>query len=298
MTTALACALAFGSIAGASPAAADAPNLDRVPLPGSRPTWARAANRAGGIADDASIVLRVYLHTRDDDGLRAVADAVSDPASTQYREFLSADDVRARYAATDATVASVEQWLHAAGLRVVGVPTNHMFVEVEGTAKRVASAFGVRLGAYRVRGRVLRAADRNLSIPKDLDGVVSAVVGVDESQALMVPKHIADERPPRKPAPPSPGFRNARPCSAFWRELVDTTDPPYGGGFPSPLSYAPCGYTPRQLRSAYGLASVVNGGIDGSGVTVAIIDAFASPTIFEDASEYARRHDPSHPLQP
>ena len=62
------------------------------------------------------------------------------------------------------------------------------------------------------------------------------------------------------------------------------------------MPYAPCGYTPRQLRSAYGLTPVVNSGTDGTGATVAIIDAFASPTIFEDASEYARRHDPSHPL--
>jgi subtilase family serine protease len=75
---------------------------------------------------------------------------------------------------------------------------------------------------------------------------------------------------------------------------MDTTDPAYGGGFPNPLPYAPCGYTPTQLRSAYGLSSLVDGGNAGQGVTVAIVDAFASPTIFRDAQQYARNNDPAH----
>ncbi len=32
-------------------------------------------------------------------------------------------------------------------------------------------------------------------------------------------------------------------------------------------------------------------------MTVAIVDAFASPTIFDDASTYAQRNDASHPLK-
>jgi subtilase family serine protease len=49
---------------------------------------------------------------------------------------------------------------------------------------------------------------------------------------------------------------------------------------------------PGQLRTAYNEPS----GLDGSGVTVAIIDAYASTTILSDAQTYAQRNDPSHPL--
>ena len=38
-------------------------------------------------------------------------------------------------------------------------------------------------------------------------------------------------------------------------------------------------------------------GIDGSGVTVAIVDAYASPTIVSDATTYAQRNDPTHPFK-
>ena len=34
----------------------------------------------------------------------------------------------------------------------------------------------------------------------------------------------------------------------------------------------------------------------GSGVTVAIVDAYASPTIFNDAHQYSVNHDPLHEL--
>jgi subtilase family serine protease len=40
---------------------------------------------------------------------------------------------------------------------------------------------------------------------------------------------------------------------------------------------------------------VVAGGVDGHGVTVAVLDAFASPTIVNDITTYAHRNDPSHP---
>src|SRR5262249_14383246 len=100
-----------------------------------------------------------------------------------------------------------------------------------------------------------------------------------------------------KEEPPQPeGFRNAPPCSAYDGEAIDLSDPPFGAGYPSPLGYAPCGYTPGQLQSAYGLSEPIAEGVDGSGVTVAIVDAYVSPTLKADAQEYASENQPSQPL--
>src|SRR5262249_52267869 len=52
-------------------------------------------------------------------------------------------------------------------------------------------------------------------------------------------------------------------------------------------TYSPCGYTPSQFRSAYG---VDDAGYTGNGVTVAITDAYAAPTIESDANRYATDH--------
>ncbi len=80
--------------------------------------------------------------------------------------------------------------------------------------------------------------------------------------------------------PPPPAFVSAQPCSAYWgqKQATGFTNP-YGTGT---LPYAPCGYTPAQIKGAYGIS-----GYDGSGQTVAIIDAYAAPTIASDVNQWS-----------
>ena len=66
------------------------------------------------------------------------------------------------------------------------------------------------------------------------------------------------------------------------------TDKPAAYGKHQP--YAVCGYTPAQLQSAYGESSLIKQGIDGRGVTVAITDAYAAPTMLKDAQKYNEVH--------
>jgi subtilase family serine protease len=87
---------------------------------------------------------------------------------------------------------------------------------------------------------------------------------------------------------------NARPCSNFYGQVpaqfqadFKTPLPKFNG---KTLPYAPCGYQPAQLRSAYEAGSQYN----GAGQTVGIVDAYAAPTIEQDADTYATRHgDPA-----
>ena len=114
-------------------------------------------------------------------------------------------------------------------------------------------------------------AEERAQHPGGLAGTVQAIAGLDESAALV--------RPTSKPAAPPPAvFVNGTPCSTYW-DQIDTSTPANGTSLPniygSPTPYAPCGYTPQQVRGAYGVPS----GLTGQGVTVAIIDAYASPTI-------------------
>ena len=286
--TVAACAAIASTWVVASPVSAAS---NRVEIKGSHAGWAKAAARIGDVAK-SDISVRVYLRGRDDAGLEAVARSVSDPKSKSYRHFLSPADVHTRFGPAPATVDAVNAWLTGSGLQLLDRPANDAYVAATGTPAQIASTFGVRLGMYRVRAMELRAADTDLSVPASVAALVSGVIGVDQSESLMQPDHIAADPAVSQPT----GFANAPPCSEYWAQKLDTTDPAYGGGFASPLPYAPCGYKPAQLRSAYGLAATVDGGHTGASATVAIIDAYASPTIFQDASTYAQRNDPEHPL--
>jgi subtilase family serine protease len=78
------------------------------------------------------------------------------------------------------------------------------------------------------------------------------------------------------------------PCSHYWgdtRANLETTTPfPYGN---NDLPWFECGYTPEQLREAYGSNKVPE---TGKGVRLAITDVYASPTIVADVNRYAANH--------
>ncbi|RJQ89664.1 S53 family peptidase [Amycolatopsis panacis] len=285
----------------ATPAMASAQG--RADIPQSHPQWADPAAKVADTPPSSTVDFRVYLNLRDQSGAESAAQAVSDPHSPAFRRYLSPDQVRDSFAASDQTVSAVRNWLSGAGFHLGAVPDNRAYVTASGSADQVQRAFAVKLGKYSVKGQTLRAADKNLSVPASLSGAVLGVIGVDQATRLFKPDHTDGLTNPDTPvtqqaggpstAPPSKGFRNSGPCSAYYGEKTDTTDPAYQG---KQLPYAPCGYTPAQLRSAYGLDQAARLGADGKGTTIAIVDAFASPTIYADASEYARRNDPAHPL--
>ena len=288
MRRALTVVASLALVGGVLAAPATAVAQGRAVIPLSHPLWATPQAKVADSASSAKLSFRVYLTMRDQAGADAAARAVSDPSSSSFRQYLSPDQVRDRFAASDATVGAVRNWLSGGGFTVGDIPANRAYVEATGTTGQVEQAFGVDLAKYRVDGQVLRAADKELSVPAALSGDVLGVIGVDQATALLKPD-ITDGSP--SDVPPSAGFRNAPPCSSYYGEKTDTTDPAYHG---QQLPYAPCGYTPGQLRSAYGLDKAR---ADGSGTTVAIVDAFASPTLYSDAAEYAKRNDPAHPLR-
>jgi subtilase family serine protease len=271
------CALVFGAgSAGATP------GNGPVALAGSVPSWANSSAVTGAATGSSPVGFRVYLGWNDPNAVTALARAVSDPSSPSYGHYLTPQQFRQRFAPSQNDVNAVESWLRSQGFQVGYVPQNNHYVEAEGTVAQADAAFGVTLNEYTYKGMTLRAPSSALTIPSSLAGVVESVVGLDDSAALVRPDSVSN-------APPSFGFRNAGPFSTFWADNPGTF---LGETYP----WVPQGYTPPMLRGAYGIADSVAAGLDGSGQTVAIIDAYASPTIFQDAQTYSELNDPDHVL--
>ena len=89
---------------------------------------------------------------------------------------------------------------------------------------------------------------------------------------------------PVRAAGPNDAVPPRASCSAYWDQHEQVGPLAYGKtSFPTNN----CGYTAAQLRTAYGIQSTVAHHQDGKGVTVAIIDAYASPTIVSDTNQLA-----------
>ena len=203
-----------------------------------------------------------------------------------------------------AQVNSAIAWLKSQGFTVSGASRDRLTITASGTAGQVERAFGTNLENYRVGGHVLRLATTNMSVPASLgEGVVGAM-GVNEvlETPTTAPQGAATTNSPavsprQYPAPPA-GFVVDNPCSTYFGKSTTTLGgaglpPAFGGGYATTQPDAVCGYTPAQIRGAYGVNTTTD---TGKGVTVAIIDAYGSSTITSDATTYFTHEDASNPF--
>jgi subtilase family serine protease len=254
------------------------------------------------VAAASRVSFDLVLSLRNTAGAEELLQQVSSPGSAQFHQFLTDAQWEARFGPTPAQVGAVTAWLRSEGFSVGAVPGDRLFVPAEGSAAQVERAFDTTLGNYVVNGATVRLASGALSVPASLGAVVSGVAGVNEDLATPALANdsravrTAAVRPNQEPPPPA-GFRNPQPCSAYWGQKIDTTDnPALYAPYTSPLAYDICGYKPAQLRGGYGLNPLVSSGVNGSGVALAIVDAYDSPTLLSDAQLYFRLNDPAHPL--
>ena len=288
-------AVVAGGLAAAGPASA-APARKTVDPASS---WTAHAGSASSLPSTAQVSVKVWLSARNTAALKALVASVSNPHSANYGAYLSADQYRAQYAPSADEVSAVSSWLKGAGLGIDGTGPDNQFVAAHGSPAAIESAFAAGLRQFSVNGGSVTGPTAAVTAPTSVAAAVVAVTGLDTLAHQAHPNTISDDNNPDVPGTnqghrvdlgPAPGFVNAGPCSTSYGEKTDTTDTQPGGVPSSKLPYAVCGYTPAQLRSAYGVTA---SGLTGRGVTVAITDAFVSPTLQKDADTYATTHGDS-----
>jgi subtilase family serine protease len=191
-----------------------------------------------------------------------------------FQHYLTPQRVRSRFGPTAAQVSAVRSWLTSAGLSVTGV-TPH-YVAVHGSVGAAQRAFGTEEHHYAAQGGTRRAPAGALSVPSSVAGAVLGVTGLDDGTPTAAP---AETLPG-----PAPVTLRADPCSTYWGQK-QATDKPFTYNHVG--LWTQCGDTPQQIRSVYG---VDKSELTGAGVTVAVMDAYASPTIASDVAAYTKHY--------
>jgi subtilase family serine protease len=219
-----------------------------LPLAGLTDATPATASTAATTASTATVSgIRVYLEGADPQGLAAYATAVSTPGDADYQHYLTPQQYRARFGPTTAQTSAVEAWLTGAGLHITSA--NWHYITVSGDA----------------------AAVRSATVPADVASDMLTISGLTSTKAAATVSADA------QPAP-----INVGPCSAYYgQKKADNLPPAYG----TTLNWDLCGYTPAQLRSAYGVAG---SGFTGRGTTVAVVDDGTAPTLEQDLDSYSR----------
>jgi len=259
--------------------------------------WVGSAQRIGSADDRKQVPITAFLSFRNQAQLTALIAEQSNPRSLQYGKYLTPEEFRQRFAPLAADVATVKTALKKLGFTIEFTPDSGLFVQARGSVAQIKYNFGVSQELYAYKGKVLRANVETPRLPASIAGIVTYVAGLDDTAALRKPNHIrlgmhqslkpnaGDEASPDAPPPPQEGI-NSPVCSNYWGDhtaTLSTAPAPY----PKTLPWLICGYTPQQVRAAYGADDVRQ---DGSGVKVAIVDVYASPTIQNDVNRYSANH--------
>jgi kumamolisin len=210
---------------------------DLVPLPGSdRPELSGAAPAPAPLDDSQVITVTVLLRRR----AEVPAELVQGP------QTISTSELGERYGADPADAQLVSEVLGSYGLTVTETHLESRRLMVSGTIAAMQSAFGTRLSAVTSphpdgSGDVQhRYRTGSLSVPAQLSGVITAVLGLDD-------------RPQARPQ-----FRRGRAAATAAPETGAPPAPAANGG---PL-------TAPQVASFYQFPP----DSDGTGQTVAIIE--------------------------
>src|SRR5579875_3643675 len=271
---------AVGVVVAATLAAGPASSAPakRVAVPGTAPTWVGNTPAVGSPNPANEVSFSVVLPLRSAQTAEQLARAVSTPTSPQYHRYVSAQQFNAMFAPKSSSVKSVSDYLKSQGLTVDSVAPGNRWINASGTVAGVNKAFGTNIATYSRHGKKVTAPSRNASVPSSIKSQIAGITGLDSS-VIARPTTI---RP--KQATASAKKADSQ-CSMYWGQHTQTVPQAYAGKDSYPTYN--CGYTPDQIQTAYGIKKSIVNGDDGSGVTVAILDPYVSPTLESDTNKYS-----------
>ncbi|MGB8012554.1 MAG: S53 family peptidase [Terriglobales bacterium] len=257
-------------------------------------------------AEDQSKQMNVtfWLNQRDKAGFDDLVRQMYDKSSPNYHHWLTMKEYQARFAPTAGDMAIVRQHLAAHNLQVVATDKFNHYVTARGTVADVQRAAGVQLNRVSINGEVHRAPSAAPAISGAAGKVVAAVQGLSD---LTYKSHAVrpidpDTGKPMAVVPlskvgPAVQYYNANCLHQTQSRTFKTggggpyasyTGARYGGNiYAGPPSLPPCGYDAPQVDKAYGLTALYKAKLDGTGQTVAIVDAYGSDTITSDANIFS-----------
>lgn len=110
--------------------------------------------------------------------LEGLLAAQQDSSSPSYHQWLTPEQIGARFGLAQSDFDQVAQWLEAHGLRVVDQPASRMYIAFSGTAAQVEAAFHTEIHNYDLNGEVRYANATEPAVPAALSGVMAGLHGL------------------------------------------------------------------------------------------------------------------------
>jgi hypothetical protein len=185
--------------------------------------------------------------------LRTLLDNQQDKHSPSYHKWLSPEQYGAQFGPTDSDMATIKAWLQSHGFQVESTK-GRTVLEFSGSASQVQEAFHTTIHKYMVNGEQHWANASDPQIPTALTAAVAGIASLNNF--------------PRKAM--------NTPAGIFTRDnksgKIISQNPllTYPGNYCTPVGEC-YGLGPYDFATIYNVAPLWNAGIDGTGVTIAIV---------------------------
>lgn len=271
-------------------------------ISGNTPGFIKKATDQGAVDPSTVISVTAWLKLHNENTLDNLARSVSQKGSSNYHKWITQGQFNSTYAPKAQEVKAVQNFLQAHGLTLLTVAENNMYVKVQGTVGQIEKAFHVQIDNFSLNGNAFMSNTSDPSVNDNSGGLIAAVTGLDDyGFQPMAMRQTNPDGSPISPIPLTSGsnglffesqcFRGVQTVNFSGGGNTATyTGNRYGADITNTQlgHLASCGYQPSEVRTAYNFNPLYQAGLDGTGETVVITDAFGSPTIQADAELFSQ----------
>ncbi|HKW17303.1 MAG TPA: S53 family peptidase [Terriglobales bacterium] len=250
------------------------------------------------------ITVTVWLNQHNKASLDALVQQMYDKNSPNYHHFMTAAQYKANFAPTAKETSTVRSFLASHNLTVSRTDLHNHFVVASGRVGDVQKAFNTQINRVMVNGRMHRTNVSEPSITGAAASLVNSVGGLSdlEYQSYAKPKMDLETAGRRIAVSPSAVGSDGLFFSAQCLYPPQLVTFKTNGGLPSATYFgnrygadinsdvpnlSPCGYDSAEIQQAYGLNRLYSHGLDGTGQTIVIVDAYGSNTLLDDANLFS-----------
>jgi subtilase family serine protease len=260
------------------------------------------ATDQGRVDSNKEQTLTVILKLHNQAAFDKAVDALYDPESASYHKWFTDADF-ARYAPTATELKAVTEELEKQGLSVVSTDPQNFSVRVHGNTTVVEKAFQTELHNFTYQKRTFQAHVREAQLTGAAGELVDTVAGLDRHavhpqisfvQDPKTGKALYEKKVTAQDTAATLFNITGTPLSTatlYSLKALGTTSPVatyYGTVYNQGSPRQAVSYTPAQLQSHYGLTPLAKEGYDGTGQTIALVEAYGYDAAETDANLAAK----------
>jgi subtilase family serine protease len=253
----------------------------------------------GPVTLDDEVNLTVHLKLPNQAEFDKAVEELYNPQSPTYEHWMSDAELQT-YAPKPAAMAAVKAELMKQGLTILSFDPQGFSVRAQGTIASVQKAFQTQIHQFAMKSTIFRGPAGTPHLTGGADVYVGSVAGLSNRQAHPLIRYAVSAKT-GKAAPPVPLAKVNASSNGLGSIITDAcfTGPKtftFNSSTPLPVgvfygndyddSTLVCAFTSKQLQAHYGLPAAYAKGYDGTGQTIALIEAYGYPTIEADANAY------------